>query len=253
MLRKNAIRRFSGLAITFLGIVLLTACSGTLTTRATTGTGQTSGGGTTSGGNPPGLQTMLDSFQHPAFTDATCTIATDTPAQTVSGVAIPASTLSGDCEVTSNPQRSHTILHFTTSSGKKHTVEGITDRATNTAYTKSSIDGGSVPATWTKTTIDETTNAGSSSIMSLTTMKNATFVGADTVNGVAVWHLRGQADLPSASGLKEQLDYYLRQDNQYPLEIKGIISGSLQSTTTLIYTKYNTGINIALPSPDQVT
>lgn len=239
---------FISCSLVLLSLFVLAGCGA----PASGGTGNSNGGGAVSG-PPPSLQTILDKFKHPGFTDASCTIETHTAARTVDGVAIPASSLSGECETTTNPDRNHTIIHFTTSTGTKHTVEGITDTATSISYTKSSIDGGPVPTKWTKTSLSELEGASSSPFLSLDSMKNPTLVGADTINGVAVWHVRGQADLPSASGLKENLDCYLRQDNQYPLEIKGTITGSMQSTTTLLFTKYNSGITIALPPADQVT
>jgi hypothetical protein len=80
-------------------------------------------------------------------------------------------------------------------------------------------------------------------------LQNAKLVGAETLNGVNVWHLTGTGN---SGGSNVAYDLYVRQDNYYPVKLVGKSSGTDQGTLTIDFTGVNTGATISLPPADQV-
>ncbi|HEX6122623.1 MAG TPA: hypothetical protein VFY89_05655, partial [Ktedonobacterales bacterium] len=112
---------------------------------------------------------------------------------------------------------------------------------------------------WIKLPIGEVSSVLDTSVFDkfeqLTEAKN---VGADTLNGVSVWHLQGKQ---TYSGISATEDFYVRQDNYYPVKIvlKGDgsvpteIAGSADAPSatvniTITVAKINSGLTIALPA-----
>jgi hypothetical protein len=82
-------------------------------------------------------------------------------------------------------------------------------------------------------------------------------IGAETINGVAVWHIR--ADLPITAATPTSrtatptptapstTDIYIRQDNDYLVKTIVHTTGTTPSDVTLTVTKYDSGVTITLP------
>lgn len=223
----------------------------------------------------PDAATVLQQAEAATFKDVTFTI---TVTQTVNGQAVNGT---GTGEMTKSPQRAQvTTTVPVTVNGKTYqkTVEQVTDFATKTVYTKTSgIPGAS--GKWTKTTIAKAPSnpVDISGIADLSTFKNATTVGADTVDGVAVWHLQstqsnstsssssstgtsGTASTPGTTGASSTAttststatattsDLFIRQDNHFPAKLTmHETSGTTPTDVTFDFTKYDSGLTIAIP------
>ena len=162
---------------------------------------------------------------------------------------------SGGGKITKNPDRSDIQLAFPLAiSGSQYNVqyEVITDGGTT--YTMiSGIPGLSTNGMWTKGTTDSSSSSpfGNTSQFGDFTSNfgSPTLVGTDTVNGVAVYHLKG-TDTTTAGSV---IDLYVRKDNYQPVKADFTETGSTSGNFTLIFTAFNSGISIATPSPDQVS
>ncbi len=147
-------------------------------------------------------------------------------------------------------------------------MDVITDAATNTTYTRIGGIAG-VPATWTKSDTSAATSVSPvdvSGVTDFTTDTNAKLVGAETLNGVAVWHIQATppADssattpttLPTQTPTTAQtpattsatVDIYIRQDNYYPLKLTMHEGGDTPVDLTVNFTKFNSGVTITLPT-----
>jgi hypothetical protein len=116
--------------------------------------------------------------------------------------------------------------------------------------------------------------ADTSMYLDYSKLKDATLVGSETINGVAVWHLRAKQDVnqsvpvpsgntpPSSAsnsvGMNATSDYYFRQDNYRPVKV--VIAGTdtlsgfgtMTMSGEMDFTSFNTGISITLPPPSDV-
>lgn len=82
-------------------------------------------------------------------------------------------------------------------------------------------------------------------------LSNPTLVGADTFDGDPVYHLTA-TDTVSKTGAVEAVDIYVLQDTFQPDKLTFTTTGASGGSITYHFTSFNTGISIALPSPDQV-
>jgi hypothetical protein len=156
--------------------------------------------------------------------------------------------ISGSGKFTKSPARFEMQISGTFS-GIQISPTFIVDAATNTVYIKFGPNSlGISPDVWYKGAATGSLGsfasigseiAGSAGYSSLT---NVTLVGTDTVNGVAVWHVRG-TDKNGATD-----DVYVRQDNYYPVKV--IVSGN-GTNLTITFTSVNTGVSITLPTQTQ--
>jgi hypothetical protein len=220
----------------------------------------------------PSAATLLQQATKADYHDVTFTIAftITTQGQTVTGT--------GSGEATKTPERMQAQLQFPiTLRGKsmQFAFDTITDMTTNATYTK--ITG--VPGVSTRWTKSSLTSGGASPIdvNSLTdygTLQNAKTIGAETIDGVAVWNVQGTAPAatptpakatatptktpkatataaatasPTAAAEPTTVDVYLRQDNSYPVKATVQMAGSTPGTVTLTFTKFNSGVSITLP------
>jgi|SRR5579883_2001071 hypothetical protein len=168
--------------------------------------------------------------------------------------------------------------------GQNMTTSVIVDFATSTGYLKmsglSALFGNSGDK-WYKISYGALGSFGAdtSMYMDYSKLKDATLVGSETINGVAVWHLRAKEDfnqsLPGATGatgttgatgasnstsnLNATVDYYFRKDNYRPVKVVIAVSdtlsnlGTMKLNTEMDFTSFNTGVTIALPPASDVT
>ncbi len=189
------------------------------------------------------------------FKDATFTLSLAIKG-TFSGTSIN-TTFTGGGTATSNPQRSD--IKFSGSVlGQTVSEETITDG--DTTYSKSSGD-----SKWTKST---SSNSGaipapdSSSLFG--ELKNPKLVGIEQINGHATYHISGTAALgtatptTSSTSTNATADVWVRTDNFYPAKATFQASGSdfgVDNGSAIVeidFTKWDSGVTITVPSPDQV-
>lgn len=155
---------------------------------------------------------------------------------------------SGGGRATKSPIRTDTtITGIVTLNATKanFTAETITDVATNALYTK--ITGLGYSGRWSKSTLSGASNKAPIDLRAFTNLdayKNAKLIGAETLDGVAVWHL--QATQNTSEG-PVTADLYIRQDNSYPAKVTGHLGGLISADATVKFTKFNSGVSIALP------
>ena len=182
-------------------------------------------------------------------------------------------------EETLHPRRSQLDLTMTLM-GTNLTDTVIVDYADQTGYIKMTGLGGLSgveSGKWYTMPFASLGGLGADTSMYIdySKLKDATLIGAETINGVAVWHLRAKEDMSQAvpgsaavatsssasdsvSGTAT-LDYYFRQDNYRPVKIllasSDTISGLGTITTSgaMNFTTFNTGVSIALPPASEVT
>ncbi len=132
-------------------------------------------------------------------------------------------------------------------SGTKHSHEQtIYDEATQTEY---DLDPAAYSdEQWHQAQIPESVFWLPVASLDYLHMTNATLVGTEHLDGVAVWHIRGTLKyLLSFSG---DIDVYLRQDTYLPVEmvIHEVTQGTGTQEETFQYTSFNTGLAIRLPA-----
>ena len=247
-LRPTSIRMMIAL-VGMLSIALLTGCGVNLPAL-----------------KPPSASDLLAKVKHPGWKDATFTItdkiSSQSPLVGVSSIAI-----TGAGKLTTNPARSDIVYKDTVTSsaapsGIPMSGEIISDGAS--LYTKSAgqskwlkFDGCS-----TTSTSGSQANVLCGNIAAVGDIKNVQFVGADTINGVATWHIKGDT-AGSATGAGAQgtgtgtIDVWVRQNNFYPVKIVNhtIASSNGVNATidqTVLFTAWDTGVTITVPSADQV-
>jgi hypothetical protein len=165
----------------------------------------------------------------------------------------------GTGTITTSPNRADVQLSAT-EEGQQVNIELIEDGDANVTYVKvGGLSSLGVPA---GKFIKVTSNSASSALTSLFSaftpdqitnyknLKGVTLVGAETVDGIAVWHLKGTKDLGSTSATA---DFYVRQDNNYPYKFVAHASGGASADVTVTFTGVDTGASVTLPTPDQVT
>ena len=197
----------------------------------------------------PSAAQILAKVQAFNYTDASFTMSlnfTD-QGQTITGT--------GSGKITKNPSRADIQFAFPiTSQGTTYNVqiEVIVDG--NTTYTMiSGIPGVATDGKW----VESATSANSgltpfdpSQVTNLGGgLSNATLVGSETLDGVAVWHLKG-TDTSSSGG---SVDIYVRQDDYQPVKADFTETGAIGGSLSVVFTGFNTGITISTPPANQVT
>lgn len=229
-------------ALLMMGVLALSAC----------GIG---GSGKASPTATPDAAQIVAKVKALQFKDATFTFTMNitTSGQTVNGT--------GSGKITKSPDRSDLQFSFPlTVAGSSFNVQGETITDGSTTYTKLSstpdIPGFTTNGMWTKSDSGAGSTAGSifgggTSQFGdfIGSLSGGTLVGAETVDGVQVYHLKG-TDTSSSGGT---LDVYVRKDNYQPVKAVFTETGDTSGTFTLVFTGWNTGISIATPPADQVT
>ncbi len=188
-------------------------------------------------------------------------------------------TMTATGEETLHPRRSQLDMTLALM-GMNLTDTVVVDYAAQTGYIKMTGLGGMQgveSGKWYKMSFASLGGLGadSSMYMDYSKLKDATLIGGETVNGVAVWHLRAKEAMnqaiPGSSGATTgsstsdsvsgtaTLDYYFRQDNYRPVKIvmasTDIMTGLGTVTTDgeMDFTAFNTGVSIALPPASEVS
>lgn len=227
----------------------------------------------------PSAAAILQQASAASFTDISFTL---TRATTAQGQTV---TSTGTGKATKSPQRTETSLTTpTTVNGKtvQVLVETISDTATKTVYTRKTTNG--VAGKWIKSTLGSSSSSSSvdvSALMSFDAYQNATLTGAETMDGVAIWHLQASpasaaapastattqtptAKTPTVSAASatktavasatqtaitsgSMVDIYIRKDNSQLVKVTSHVPGSSGADVTLTVTHYNSGVTIDLP------
>lgn len=121
--------------------------------------------------------------------------------------------------------------------GQALTMNTIVDYDSQTGYLKSPLfdsllkGSSDAPETWYKTSFASVGGLGADTSMYIdySKLKNAKLIGSETINGVAVWHLRATEDIEQSApglgaisarttagsvGLNATTDYYFRNTNK---------------------------------------
>ncbi len=226
-----------------LAVLALAACGATGAQAKTTPT--------------PNASDLLQQASKASYKDMTFTLAftMTIQGQTVAGT--------GSGKATTTPSRFDELMSFPlTANGKTlHvTVEVIADMSANTGYVRyTGIPGHTT--NWTKMSLPNltaSTGVDYSSLNSFDSFQHVTLIGADTINGVAVWHI--QADLPMTASTPTSkasatptpatpasADLYVRQDNDYLVKMVEHMTGATPGVMTLTVTQYDSGATITLP------
>ncbi len=224
---------------------------------------------------PPTAASVLRQAQTAKITDLSFT-ATGTFASSLGailgGQSADGASLSFQADVTGTlttaPQRAHLALALGQQQGVA--VEIITDAASQTGYVRLPVlaQVGLDTGQWIAVPLDGLASYLDTSIfINFEHLTKATLVGSETIQGVAVYHLRGAQQLQAGIGSATE-DFYVRQDNAYPVRVSiqsavttptqatdGASAGSRPAATVKViitFTGVNTGSTIALPSGSQV-
>ncbi|HEX6818895.1 MAG TPA: hypothetical protein VF120_11005 [Ktedonobacterales bacterium] len=244
-------------ALASLALLALAAC-GTSTTPAAQTTPL------------PDAATVLQKAESATFKDVTFNV---TLAETVNGQTING-TGTGTETVTPNKRLQMTLTIPVPGKSYSATVDEVIDFATKTAYTKTSGIPGQT-AKWTKTSLEKfmgNSDVDVNAIADLSSFKNPKMIGADTIDGVSVWHLQSTQSASSATGTPatgaaatatakatakatastaaatSTADLYVRQDNSLPERMTiDENSGTTPANVTIDFTKYDSGATIAIP------
>jgi hypothetical protein len=260
-----------GVAGICTSVLLLAACVGT------SSSGASSPGATT---GTPSATSILQHAEQAPLKDATFTVMLILNAAGSTGgtTTVPPATSTGNGRLTTNPKRTDLNFSAIQFQGATTSAEIIIDASSGDYYIK-------VPALpkWVKVNpaalgID----VGVVSITDYSGLQNLTFVAAETVNGVATWHIRGTAQVTSATGggsgmVTRTEDLWFRQSDYYPVKIaiqdvanaaSGGLAGTPSATPsptpsatvtaqavlneTFTFTQWDSGITIQLPPPGDV-
>lgn len=169
---------------------------------------------------------------------------------------------SGNGELSSNPPYSHRTIAGTIV-GQNIITEEIADDVAK--YTKTIVPNMPSDGKWQKTELDSFDPFMRLSFSSLYSgIKHPKLVGTGMLNGNRTYHITGTftgeiltAIMPDAvNALSATEDIWIRTDNFYPAKFNITRSSvsSLVSTTSIVITfiKWDSGIAIAIPSPEQV-
>ena len=201
---------------------------------------------------PPTASQILTRMQAFHYTDAAFTMGMSFTDQ---GQSVSAT---GSGKVTTNPARTDIQMTIPlTISGTTYAlqIEEITD-GNNTYQMISStpdVPGFTTGGKWKETPSSSSTNLtpfDPGQFLNFNgSLSDATLVGTETLNGVQVWHLKA-TDTSSSGGTA---DLYVRQDNYAPAKVSYTMTGATSGTFDMVFTGFNSGISITVPSPDQVT
>lgn len=230
MERSRIYTRLTGaLLLSFALVGLLAACGATTTKNGAMV-------------QTPTAASILQDASKLKVTDATMTFALDgtTQGQHLTG--------NGTVKLTSKPKRTDSTMTLSLGS-QQFAFESITDGTTGATYTKFSQPAALATGKWSKQNLNIGSFVDFSNLTNFSSLKNPTFVGATTVDGVPVWHLKAQY---SASGENATADLYFNQQNAHPVEIAIATTGAAAFTMTIHYTAINSGIAIDLPPATEI-
>ena len=246
MTRFLAKRQFLTLGLIVCGLVTFAACGAASSTA------------------PLSAADIISKAQNAHPKDATFTLSLMVNG-TSNGTAVNTQ-LTGNGELTRTPPRSHVTLNATIS-GISVTVEDITDGTTQ--YNKTTSPSLPSNGKWMKTTVSSTDPSNVSFGSLYTNIKNPKLVGTEKVNGNDAYHITGTpiedtptAGTPATSTTSTATeDIWVKTNNFYPVKLSitgtsasgsGLVDTGT-SNTVVTFTKWDSGVSIAVPSPDQVS
>lgn len=154
---------------------------------------------------------------------------------------------SGTVKFTQNPARYDAILiSSAVASGSK--FEEIGDITGRVLYVKLVSPPSDMSNKWVKVSFSGS-SLNYAEMFAFDNLSNAQVIGKETLQGIPVWHLQGDI---IGQRITFMCDVFVRQDTYSPVETLVGKSGDFQGKIVFVYTAFNTGVSIALPSSDQV-
>ncbi len=161
----------------------------------------------------------------------------------------------GQGKVTLHPYRSDVHVRTAPTDYPADTLEDIADYATKVVYFRDSLLPGTAGTTWHKSEGPPAAFELANIPLIYQQLSSATLVGKEQVSGITTWHIRGTLTAPDIYNANETdsavIDIYLRQDTYLPVKLVAHVTGSTPQDDTLIYTAFNTGVTINLPTVGQ--
>ena len=204
-----------------------------LTLAACSSSGTTTGGGSTTptpGGSPNATDILNHAKQAP-LKDATFAMTLNASSASTPAAATP--TITGTGRLTTNPARTDLVLSSIQFQGVTASAEVIIDQTNKTYYLKVSLLNQWVKFDPTALGVD----VGVVNIVNYDGLQNLTYIGTDTINGIATWHIQGSLQVSStvAQGSATDTrteDLWFRQSNYYPVKIAIQDAASAAATGT---------------------
>lgn len=202
------------------------------------------------GGSPPDAATILQRTQSAKITDVSFTLTGTLTASLDPNTQGLKASFDGTGKMTISPKRGDFALNVDANSNKLP-IEVITDSSGDAGYLNLSslLAQLGVPAGyWLKLPLGSVANYVSdpTAFTNFMQITKPTLVGSETLNGVSVYHLEGQQQAASVATATE--DFYVRQDNYYPVRVDLHGNAVAVANATLNFTAVNSGLNIDLPS-----
>ena len=197
---------------------------------------------------------VLQHAQSVKFTDATLTMTFQGNLGNVAGLgglpgASGQTSMTMTIKTTTNPKRADVTMSFT-ASGQQTTIETISDDKTNTNYMRFTPPLVPGDDKWTKSSgLGLGSLYDPSLYVNFSAVQNPTLAGEETLNGIAVWHVKAQS---SFGNDKANEDIYVRADTFEPYQLKYTISGATNESVTMTFVAINSHLTIALPPASQV-
>jgi hypothetical protein len=218
-------RRRTGVAASLLllcGVLVLSACGGSSSAKT----------------SAPKMLPVLEQAQK-ALKDATATFSFVFTPKVNTNL-----TGGGNYKTTATPQRA--IVNMTQNGSPETSTTIVDNIKTEYIQTITAPVNGVSQTLWLKTSQSNVVVDAVAGVLYYAGYTNATQAADTTINGVAVYHIHGT----EASGYV--VDLYLRKDNFLP--VKAVIPSTKETvtTTTVTYTKVNSGVKIDLPPADQI-
>ena len=248
MRRIPRTRYAGGLLISLLALGLLTLAGCGLSGIGTVGVRATA--------TPTFVVTAASVLQHAQsvkFTDVTLTMTLDGSLLgglgSLGGQTGASGPMTMTIKTTTNPKRADVTMSFTVN-GQQSSIEMLSDDKTNTTYTR--FTPALIPGDdkWTKSSGMGLTSVYDPSLyVNFSAVQYPTLVGQETLNGIAVWHVKAQS---SFGNDKANEDIYVRADTFEPYQLKYTISGATNESVTMTFVAINSHLTIALPPASQV-
>ena len=201
-----------------------------LTLAACSSSGSTTGGGTsTTPVGSPNATDILNHAKQAPLKDATFAMTLSAASASAPIGASP--TLAGTGRLTTNPARTDLTLSSIQLQGVTTSAEVIIDQTSKAYYLKVPLLNQWVKFDPTALGVD----IGIVNIVNYDGLQNLAYIGTDTINGSATWHIQGSLQISSsaAQGSATDMrteDLWFRQSDYYPMKIT--IQDAASATTT---------------------
>ncbi len=235
----------STVSVLFAASLALAACS---SSTPTTGSGTPT---TTATSTSTQATDILNHARQAPLKDATFSFVLSGTSS--AATATPAPTTSGNGRLTTNPARIDLVFPSIQFQGFSTSGEVIVDQASGTYY----VNVAAISSTWLK--VNPATvgvNIGVATILDYSGLQNLTYIGTETINGTATWHIEGTKQV-TQSGSQGNIsvtrteDYWFRQSDYYPVKIsfQDVVNAASGGTGTPSPTGTGSPTATATPSP----